>query len=152
MYLTPDLIANVLVRQQILSEDQARELKRAAQKMPRHLRSPKAYEQRSVAYELIVQQGFRTRDNGGRPIDEQVIADAIARDAELERVRIDTLKLDADLIESKISRPFAKRHRMIPMEVEGGVLKVACANPFDLEAIDAFKRLAGRDLLSLIHI
>ena len=146
MYLTPDLIANVLLRQQILSQDQARDLKLAAQKVPRHLRSPKAYEQRSVAYELIVQQGLRTQHKGGKPIDEQLIADAIARDADLERVRIDTLKLDADLIESKISRPFAKRHRMIPMEVVDGVLKVACANPFDLEAIDAFKRLAGRDL------
>ncbi len=146
MYLTPDLVTNVLLRQKLLSQAQATELKQATQKMPRHLRSPKAYEQRSVAYDLIVQQGFRSNADSKKRIDEQVIADAIARDAGLERVRIDTLKLDADLIEEKISRPFAKRHRMIPMEYVDGVLKVACANPFDLEAIDSFKRLAGRDL------
>ncbi len=150
MYLTPNLVANVLVRQKLLTPEQAGELKKAAQSMPRHLRSPKAYEQRSVAYELITQQGYRTATNGGRPLDEQVIADAIARDAGLERVRIDTLKLDADLIESKISRPFARRHRMIPMEIVDGVLKVACANPFDLESIDAFKRLAGRELAIVV--
>ena len=147
MYLTPDLVANVLVRQQLLTESQSQEARLEARKIPRHLRSPKAYEQRSVAYEFIIQQGFKSASNGEKPIDEQTIADAIARDAGLERVRIDTLKLDADLIESKISRPFARRHRMIPMEIIDGVLKVACANPYDLEAIDSFKRLAGRDLV-----
>ncbi len=61
-------------------------------------------------------------------------------------MQIDTLSLDADLIESKISRPFAKRHRMIPLSMINGRLKVACANPFDIEGIDAFRRIAGRDV------
>ncbi len=146
MNLTPDLVANVLARQKLLTEEQVRELKMEARAMPRHLRSPKAYERRSVAYDFIIQRGYRSAGNGGKPIDELLIADAIARDAGLERVRIDTLKLDADLIESQISRPFARRHRMIPMEIVDGVLKVACANPYDLESIDSFKRLAGRNL------
>ncbi len=146
MYLTPDLVANVLVRQRLLTADQARELLAQARKMPRHLRSPKAYERRSVAYELIIQQGFRSPSNGGKPIDEHTIADAIASDSGLERVRIDTLRLDADLIESQISRPFARRHRMIPMAIVGGAIKVACANPYDLESIDSFKQLAGREV------
>ncbi len=150
MYLTPDLVANVLVRQQLLSEEQARQLRVEARKMPRHLRSPKAYERRSVAYDFIIQQGYRSATNGGRPIDEHLIADAIARDSGLERVRIDTLKLDADLIESQISRPFARRHRMIPMAVVGGNLKVACANPYDLESIDSFRQLAGRELMMVV--
>ncbi|MCP3962469.1 MAG: Flp pilus assembly complex ATPase component [bacterium] len=147
MYLTPDLVTSVLARQQLLTESQCQEVRIEARKIPRHLRSPKAYEQRSVAYEFIIQQGLESASNGEKPIDEQVIADAIARDAGFERVRIDTLKLDADLIESKTSRPFARRHRMIPMEIVDGMLKVACANPYDLEAIDSFKRLAGRDLV-----
>jgi general secretion pathway protein E len=64
----------------------------------------------------------------------------------MEAVRIDNLSLNADLIESKISRPFAKRHRMIPLSMVNGKLRVACANPFDIEGIDAFRRIAGRDL------
>ncbi len=150
MYLTPDLIANVLVRQQLLSDEQARELRIEARKMPRHLRSPKAYERRSVAYDFIIQQGYRSADNGGRSIDEGLIADAIARDSGFKRVRIDTLRLDADLIESQISRPFARRHRMIPMEIVEGAIKVACANPYDLESIDSFKQLAGREIMIVV--
>ena len=150
MYLTPTLLTSVLLRQKVLSREQAQELRGAAEKMPRHLRSPKAYERLSVAYDFFLQQGIQSAANGGRPLDEQVIADAIARDAGLARVRIDTLKLDADLIESKISRPFARRHRMIPMEMSDGVLTVACANPYDLEAIDSFKRQAGSELTLVV--
>ena len=60
-------------------------------------------------------------------------------------MRIDSLSLDADLIESKISRPFAKRHRMLPLQMVEGRLRVACANPYDIEAIDSFRRIAGRE-------
>ena len=61
-------------------------------------------------------------------------------------MRIDPLKLDAELIESKVSRPFAKRHRMLPLAMVDGRLRVACANPFDIEGIDSFRRLAAREI------
>ncbi|MEE8526634.1 MAG: hypothetical protein V3T72_22080, partial [Thermoanaerobaculia bacterium] len=146
MYLTPEIIADVLERQQVLSADQVSEIKKQASSMPRHLRSPRAYEQRSVAYELVERLGLKSEKNGGTRIDEHTIAEAIAREAGMERIRIDPLQLDADLIESKISRPFAKRHRMIPLALEDGILKVALANPFNLESIDSFKRISGREL------
>jgi general secretion pathway protein E len=45
-----------------------------------------------------------------------------------------------------VSRPFAKRHRMLPLEMRDGRLRVACANPFDIEGIDSFRRLAAREV------
>ena len=71
---------------------------------------------------------------------------AIARDANLDYARIDPLRLDADLIESKVSRPFAKRHRMIPLTVRDGRLQVACADPFDIESIDSLRRIADQEI------
>ena len=146
MYLTPEIIARVLLRQQILTPTQAEQIQREAKNLPRHLRSPRAYEQRSVAYELVERLNLRSEKNGGASVDEHLIAAAVAREAGLDHVRIDPLKLDADLIEAQISRPFARRHRMIPLALRDGVLKVACANPFSLESIDSFKRIAGREL------
>jgi len=146
MNLTPEFLADVLLRQGVLDEEQAKEAKRQARLLPRHLRSSQAYAQRSVAYELIEQMGFTSKANGGSPVTEHVIAQAIAREAGLEHTRIDFLKLDADLIESQISRPFARRHRMMPLRQDDGVLKVACANPFDIEGIDSFRRIAGTKL------
>jgi general secretion pathway protein E len=146
MHLTPDLIADVLLRQGVVSSEQAAEIKKEAKTMPRHMRSPQAYEQKSVAYEFVERLGLRSAENGGGSVDEQAIARAIAGAAGLEHIRIDPLTLDADLIESKISRPFARRHRMLPLAMEDGVLRVACANPFAIESIDSYKRIAGREL------
>ena len=146
MHLTPDLIANVLARQKLLTIDQANEIKKEARRLPRHRRSSKAFSQRSIAYELVTDLGLLSEANGRVAIDEHIIADAIAREAKLNRVRIDPLALDADLIERQISRPFARRHRMIPLAMHDGKLRVALANPFDMEGIDAYRRMAGRDL------
>ena len=46
----------------------------------------------------------------------------------------------------EVITPFARRHRMIPLSASNGVLRVACANPYDMEAIDAYRRIAGREV------
>lgn len=145
MHLTPELLTKVLLRQKVLTQAQAEEVAKEVRMMPRHLRSTAAYAQRSVAYEMIEGLGFRN-EAGKAVIDEHVIAQTIARDTGNEHSRVDTLSLNAKLIESFVSRPFARRHRMIPLDIENGVLRVACANPYDLEAIDSFKRIAGREI------
>ena len=89
---------------------------------------------------------FPNNDNPTGVLGEVEIAKAIAKDAKLGFVRIDPLNLDADLIESRISRPFAKRHRMLPLGMRDGRLQVACADPFDLESIDSFRRIVEREM------
>jgi len=146
MNLTPELVADILVRRGHITAEQGESIKREARQLPARMRSHGAYEQKAVAYELVA--GLRLPDlrDGGEPVGEQEIAQAIAADAGLPHVRVDTLSLNADLIESKVSRPFARRHRMIPLEMKGGRLKVACANPYDIEGIDSFRRIAGREI------
>ena len=144
MHLTPDLVANILFKQGVLSREQIQQVKSELARLPRHQRSANAYAQRSVAYELI--QGLGFESPAGGKVDEHTIAMALAAESKVDHVRIDTLALDADLIESQISRPFARRHRMIPLAIYNGILRVACANPFDIEGIDSFKNIAGREI------
>ncbi len=146
MALAPHFVADVLLRQGLISAEQAEEIKKEARQLPSRAKAPSTYEQKAVAYDLVASLHFPSLRDPAVIIGEQEIANAIAADSNLEVVRIDTLALDADLIESKISRPFAKRHRMIPLSMINGKLKVACANPFDIEGIDAFRRIAGRDV------
>jgi general secretion pathway protein E len=146
MALAPHFVADVLQRQGLISAEQAEEIKKEARQLPSRAKAPSTYEQKAVAYDLVASLHFPSLRDPAVTIGEQEIANAIAADSNLEVVRIDTLALDADLIESKISRPFAKRHRMIPLSMSNGRLKVACANPFDIEGIDAFRRIAGRDV------
>ncbi len=146
MNLTPELVADILVRRGHLTAEHGESIKKEARQLPSRLRSPGAYEQKAIAYELVARLRLPDLRDSGGPVGEQEIAQAIAADAGLPHVRIDTLNLNADLIESKVSRPFARRHRMIPLEMKNGRLKVACANPYDIEGIDSFRRIAGRDL------
>ncbi|HEX6903683.1 MAG TPA: GspE/PulE family protein [Thermoanaerobaculia bacterium] len=150
MNLTPELVADILVRQGYITKEQGDTVKAEAKALPRNMRSAQAYEQKAVAYDLVGQLKLPNRRDSGTPITEVDIAQAIAADARLDHVRVDTLSLNADLIESKMSRPFAKRHRMIPLEMANGKLKVALANPYDMEGIDSFKRIAGRDITFVV--
>ncbi len=143
--MTPKLLATILVRQGRLTEEQGQLLEREARMIPRSKRSVRAFEQKATAYELM--ESLQFKDAAGTEVlSEIAIAKAVADDAGLDFIHIDTLTLNADLIEAKMSRPFARRYRMIPLEVADGRLRVACANPYDIEGIDSFRRIAGRDL------
>jgi general secretion pathway protein E len=146
MNLTPELVADILVRQGRLTAEQADAVRQEAKLLPSRLRSSSAYEQKALAYDLVARLRLPDQRDSGGPIGELEIAQAIAKDARLEHVRIDSLSLNADLIESKVSRPFARRHRMIPLDMVNGRLRVACANPYDIEGIDSFRRIAGREI------
>jgi len=146
MRLQPDYLADLLVRQGRITADQAFQIKKEAKLLPARGRSHKAYEQKAVAYELIASLRLPMVGRPGAILGEFEIAEAIAAEAKIPFVRVDTLNLDADLIEQRMSRPFARRHRMIPLAIHDGKLRVACANPFDLEAIDQYRRIAGRNL------
>ncbi len=146
MRLLPEFLADLLVRRGRITDEQGFEIKKEARMLPSNSRSPRAYEQSAVAYDLVQSLRLPLKGRPGTWLNEVEIGQAIAEDAGLEFVRIDTLGLDADLIEARMSRPFARRHRMIPLAMANGRLRVACSNPFDLEGIDQFRRIAGRDL------
>ncbi|HVS14075.1 MAG TPA: ATPase, T2SS/T4P/T4SS family [Thermoanaerobaculia bacterium] len=140
--LTAERIADALVETGRLGAADADSLRREARSAPR--RRGRAADQRSSAYELVEQMQFRDLSaEDARPLTEVEIAEAIAESASLPYVRVDPLQLNADLIESKISRPFALRHRMLPLQMESGRLRVALADPWDLEGIDSFRRLVA---------
>ena len=145
MSLSPDLVADILVRQGRIAPADGETIRTEAKLLTHRVRSARAYEQRAATYELVLQLRLPDLKTGGI-LGEAEIAETIAADAGLAFVRIDTLGLDADLIEARMSRPFAKRHRMLPLAMSNGKLRLACANPYDIEGVDSFRRLAGREL------
>ena len=64
----------------------------------------------------------------------------------LKFFKIDPLKLDVEMIESKISRPFARKHRMTPVAVRDGKLIVAVVNPFDTVALDTYHQMVKQEI------
>jgi general secretion pathway protein E len=145
MSLTPELLADVLLRQKVITREQAEHIRREAAAVPKRLRTLGVVEQKAMAYDLVIGLGLQLAGNGTGQIKEADIARAIAADCGKTYTRIDTLSLNADLIESRISRPFAKRNRMLPIGITDGRLKLAVANPYDVEALDSYRRTAQGD-------
>jgi len=146
MSLSADRLAKILHKQGVLSEQQVEQVCKEARALPARDRRARAYEQRAVAYDLVQRLHFPSESDPTGFLGEVEIAKAVAKEAGVDFVRIDPLDLDADLIESRISRPFAKRHRMLPLAMSDGRLQVACADPFDLESLDSFRRIVERDI------
>ena len=82
----------------------------------------------------------------GTRIDDFLLARLIAEDARLPFFKIDPLKLDVQMIEAKISRPFARKHKMVPVAIRDGRLVVSVVNPFDTEAFESYSQMVKQDM------
>jgi general secretion pathway protein E len=97
-------------------------------------------------FKALMAMNLTDASGTGTRIDDFLLARLIAEDAGLHFYKIDALKLDVDMIESKISRPFARKHRMVPVAVRDGKLIVAIVNPFDNVAIDSYQQMVKQDI------
>jgi len=97
--------------------------------------SPAELTQSRASMNLTDASGNNTR------IDDFLLARLIAEDARLPFCKIDPLKLDVEMIESKISRPFARKNKMIPVAIRDG--KTAYVNDMP-RVLGYLRRAAGR--------
>ena len=96
-------------------------------------------------FKALAAMNLTDASGSGTRIDDFLLARLIAEEARLPFFKIDPLKLDMEMIESKISRPFARKHRMVPVSVRDAKLVVAVVNPFDTVAIDSYRELTRQD-------
>jgi general secretion pathway protein E len=85
-----------------------------------------------------------TRDS--ELVDEDKATQAVARAVGLPYRKIDPLKLDAQLITRTLSKPFARKHAVLPLERNAAALVVASANPFDRELFENLRGLTGSEI------
>jgi len=112
-----------------------------------HARGSKARsaEEEISPFKSLAAMNLTDASGTGTRIDDFLLARLIAEDARLPFYKIDPLKLDMEMIESKISRPFARKHRMVPVSIRDGKLIVAVVNPFDTVAIQSYRELTRQD-------
>ena len=103
-------------------------------------------EDEASPYKSLMSMNLTDASGSGTRIDDFLLARLIAEDAHLKFFKIDPLKLDVEMIESKISRPFARKHQMVPVAVRDGKLIVAIVNPFDTVALDTFRQMVKQDI------
>ncbi len=85
-------------------------------------------------------------------LSEDRIMEALAEHASLPYEKIDPLKLDTQLITSTLSRPFATKHRLLPLSKSNGCLRLATDDPFNIDAIEMVRNLCRSITASTVKI
>ncbi|MFA6033249.1 MAG: GspE/PulE family protein [Myxococcota bacterium] len=81
-----------------------------------------------------------------RTLTEDDVMEAVARDLGLQYRKLDPLKLNLDTVTNVLSRPFARRHVILPVDVAQGKLSLAVGNPFDHELFENVRRITGLEV------
>ncbi len=82
--------------------------------------------------------------DGRSTLDEDRVTEIAARAAGVAYKKVDPLKLEMSLATRTVSRPFAQKHVLLPLEKgTDGRLLVAVANPFDKELFEGLHVLTG---------
>ncbi|HEX5132751.1 MAG TPA: ATPase, T2SS/T4P/T4SS family [Candidatus Krumholzibacteria bacterium] len=85
--------------------------------------------------EVIASFRFPSRNPRREYLDEEQLCTGFADAIGVAFARIDPLKLDARSLASIVSKPFARKHLLVPIKLDGRRLTVAMVNPFDRAAI-----------------
>ncbi|MDJ0856667.1 MAG: GspE/PulE family protein [Desulfobacterales bacterium] len=64
--------------------------------------------------------------------------------------KIDPLKLDLNLVTTKIPHNFAMKHLVLPIEINAGTLVVATPNPHNMEVIDDIARVTNMRVSTVV--
>jgi general secretion pathway protein E len=146
-HFKPDLVCKILVKKKLLAADRAREILRHQQGLLNKLENIRDKKLRKSASEelihnplnivdVIISLNLSRLDNAELPLDEETIYQALAQEWNIPFYKLDPLKLDLNVVTSSISRSFAMKHLVLPVEVKDGVLTVTTPHPFDLEVLD----------------
>jgi general secretion pathway protein E len=149
-----ELVADIVAKQGLITEDQ----KRTAYARENVQRTRLLREQASRSggralrraelspVELLASFKFPDARRDSEEVDEDKITQAFAEATATPWRKVDTIKLDAQLITRTLSRPFARKHAVLPLEKRGQKLVVAVANPFDRELFENLRGLVGSEV------
>ncbi|HLL55861.1 MAG TPA: GspE/PulE family protein [Myxococcaceae bacterium] len=82
--------------------------------------------------------------DGRQVLDQDVVTEVVAKASGVPYRKIDPLKLDMGLATRTLSKPYAEKHVLLPIERSAtGRLVVAVCNPFEHDLVENLRRLTG---------
>jgi len=144
--VTVGYLADLLQNAGFIDSKQRAELENVDRQFKLHTRSKSRADEEASPFSAVTALNLHDASGQGTRIDDFLLARLVAEEAGLPFFKIDPLKLDIDFIEKKISRPFAKKHRMVPIQVRDGRLMVAVVNPFDRSSLDSYRDIVKQEL------
>jgi general secretion pathway protein E len=145
--ITLSYLGDLLLSAGFIDERQRADIEAADRQFRLQARSSKLRtDDEASPFRALMAMNLTDATGHGTRIDDILLARLIAEDAHMPFFKIDTLKLDVQMIESRISRPFARKHKMVPVAIRDGKLVVAIVNPWDRIAIDSYRPMAKQDI------
>ena len=145
--ITIAYLGDLLVNAGFIDEKQRADLETTDRQFRAHAKASKSRtDEEASPFKALASLNLTDASGNGTKIDDFLLARLIAEDARLPFFKIDALKLDVEMIESKISRPFARKHKMIPVAIRDGKVVVSMVNPFDRNAIDSYRPMAKQEI------
>jgi general secretion pathway protein E len=149
--VTVSYLGELLQNAGFVDEKQKVEIDNLDRQLRAQARSARARgEEEASPFKALMAMNLTDASASGIRIDDFLLARLIAEDAGLKFHKIDPLKLDVEMIESKISRPFARKHRMTPVAIRDGKLIVAVVNPFDTVALDTYHQMVKQEIETVV--
>jgi general secretion pathway protein E len=144
--ITVSYLGELLLNAGFIDDKQKVEVDNVDRQWRAQHRSKTRAEEEASPFKALAAMNLTDASGNATRIDDFLLARLIAEEAHLPFFKIDPLKLDVEMIESKISRPFARKHKMVPVAIRDGKLVVSMVNPFDTQAIDSYRPMAKQDI------
>ena len=144
--VTVSYLGGLLFAAGFIDEKQRAEVENLDKQFRTQSRSKSRADDEASPFKALMGMNLTDASGTGTRIDDFLLARLIAEDAQLHFFKIDPLKLDVEMIEAKISRPFARKHKMVPVAVRDGKLIVSIVNPFDTSAVDTFRQMVQQEI------
>ncbi|HVH16986.1 MAG TPA: GspE/PulE family protein [Myxococcota bacterium] len=156
--LTLEELLEILRAAGLLTPEQAKEIggrgatlrSRVLKERVGSVRSQAAARYDATPAEVVAAADLQNAKNPRRKLDEDQIAEAIAAATGVPYLKIDPLKIDGDLITKTMSRPFARRHAVIVVGVNGNALRIALTDPNDSSLRESLESLVQRPVEYLV--
>jgi general secretion pathway protein E len=102
--------------------------------------------------EILASYGFPGKNPRKKSLDEDDVCDAYSKEGGVPYERIDPLKLNARSVCSIVSKPFARRHLLVPVRIENDELTVAMVNPFDGSTVQWLEDITGHRIRPVLGL
>jgi len=150
-------LCNALVREGLLSKERAAAVVKGADAQRAAVVRGRLAEHRALGppsqqtappsittVELFL--AFGEKGDEGETLREDVVTETWAKLAGVPYVKLDPLKLDADLAVRTVSKPFAKKHGYLAIAEQGTKLTIATHDPFDALAQETVERVTQKQI------
>ena len=139
-------VCKTLLKQGLISEDQKKEILLKKDRLLNKLEQLRAMKQTSAAskgkirnpvtiVDVIHSLKMERADDSSKVLDEETVFQALAKSWKIPYRKVDPLKLDLNVVTTTIPHTFARKHLVLPIEINDGWLTVATPDPFNVEIL-----------------